>query len=88
MKPYSESGEKAESDAHGIPISKFFSWNGLHPSHEGITNTYLTAIAEFKNEKWFYVGDLAQGRIQHDAVTSGPFTMIVGGNPTVSSGSS
>ena len=56
--------------------------------HEGITNTYLTTIAEFKNEKWFYIGDLDQGRIQHDAVTSGSYTMIVGGNPTVASGSS
>ena len=28
-----ESGEIAESDEHKISISKFFSWNGLHPSH-------------------------------------------------------
>ena len=53
----------------------------------GGTNTQ-EIIAEFKNEKWLYVEDLAQGRIQHDAVTSGPYTMIVGGNPTVASGSS
>ena len=31
-KPYSESGEKTESDKPKIPISKKISWNGLHPS--------------------------------------------------------
>ena len=29
----SESGEKTESDVHKIPISKNFSWYGLHPSY-------------------------------------------------------
>ena len=54
----------------------------------GITNTYLSTIAQFKNDGWIYAGDLAQGKIQHAAITSGPYTMIVGGNPTVSQGSS
>ena len=30
-KPYSESGEKTESDEDKISISNIFSWNGLHP---------------------------------------------------------
>ena len=32
LEPYSESGEKTESDEPKISISKNFSWNGLHPS--------------------------------------------------------
>ena len=56
--------------------------------YTGITNTYSSTIAEFKGERWYNAGDMAQGKQQHAAITSGPFTMIVGGNPTVSQGSS
>ena len=56
--------------------------------YTGITNEYSSTIAEFKNDRWIYAGDLAQGKQQHNAITSGPYTMIVGGNPSVSQGSS
>ena len=56
--------------------------------YTGITNEYSSIIAEFKDDRWIYAGDMAQGKQQHDAITSGPYTMIVGGNPSVSQGSS
>jgi len=48
----------------------------------GYTNgsPYLTStIAEYKNGNWKNVGNLAQARNGHGAITSGSITMVVGG---------
>ena len=39
-----------------------------------------TIIAEYKNDEWYNVGNLKQSRYAHSAITSGPLTMIIGGN--------
>ena len=36
-------------------------------------------IAEYKNDKWYNVGSLKQSRHSHGAITSGSFTMVIGG---------
>ena len=52
-KPYSESGEKTESDVHKIPISKIFSWNGLHPSLHPYCKNKVT-VQQNKNYIYCY----------------------------------
>ena len=42
---------------------------------------YLSIIAEYKNGSWKNIGNLAQARDSHGAITSGSVTMIVGGSP-------
>ena len=36
-------------------------------------------IAEFRNNQWRKLGDLAKGRSEHGSISVGPRTMIVGG---------
>ena len=38
-------------------------------------------IAEYKDGSWTNIGNLAQGRHAHGAITSGSITMVVGGQP-------
>ena len=48
----------------------------------GFTNgsPYQTStIAEYNNESWKSVGNLAQARSGHGGITDGPITMVVGG---------
>ena len=45
----------------------------------GSPNT-ISIIAEYRNGSWKNVGNLAQARNSHGAITSGPVTMIIGGN--------
>ena len=42
---------------------------------------YTSTIAEYKDGNWKNVGNLAQARRSHGAITSGSITMIVGGIP-------
>ena len=42
---------------------------------------YKTAIiAEYKNDRWYNVGNLHQSRHGHGAITSSGLTMVVGGS--------
>ena len=41
----------------------------------------ISTIAEFKNGNWKKVGDLAQARMSHGAITLGSTIMVVGGWP-------
>ena len=43
---------------------------------------YSPTIAEFKNDHWRKLGDLAQGRSGHGSISIGQQTMIVGGYTT------
>ena len=43
--------------------------------------SYTSTIAEYKDGNWKNVGNLAQARHGHGAITSGSITMVVGGNP-------
>ena len=51
-----------------------------------VTNTQnlrpaeISVIAEYKNDEWYNVGNLKQSRYAHGAITSGPLTMVIGGN--------
>ena len=50
----------------------------------GYTNgspSYTSTIAEYKDGIWKAVGNLAQARRYHGAITSGSTTMVVGGSP-------
>ena len=48
----------------------------------GVPVDYFTStIAEYKNGNWKNVGDLAQARHAHGAITSGSITMVLGGYP-------
>ena len=38
-----------------------------------------TTIAEYKNGKWNYVGDLVERRYSHEAISLGSTIMVVGG---------
>ena len=49
--------------------------NGQYP------NQYTSIIAEYKDGNWRNVGALSQARHQHDAITMGSVTMIIGGYP-------
>ena len=40
---------------------------------------YTSTIAEYKDGNWKNVGNLAQARYRHRAITSGSITMVVGG---------
>ena len=40
-----------------------------------------STIAEYKDGNWKNVGNLAQARYGHGAITSGSVTMVVGGYP-------
>ena len=40
---------------------------------------YTSTIAEYKDGNWKNVGNLAQARHAHGAITSGSITMVVGG---------
>ena len=42
-------------------------------------------IAEYKNDQWYNVGSLKQSRNGHGAITSGSFTMVIGGSSPDSS---
>ena len=42
---------------------------------------YTSTIAEYKDGSWKNVGNLAQARYGHGAITSGSITMVVGGIP-------
>ena len=42
---------------------------------------YSSTIAEYKDGSWKNVGNLAQARHGHGAITSGSVTMVVGGQP-------
>ena len=39
-------------------------------------------IAEYKNDKWYNVGNLNQSRHAHAAITYGSLTMVIGGTST------
>ena len=39
----------------------------------------ISIIAEYKNGSWKNIGNLAQARDSHGAITSGSVTMILGG---------
>ena len=39
----------------------------------------LSVIAEYKNDEWFNIGNLQQARSSHGAITSGSWTMVIGG---------
>ena len=39
-----------------------------------------SVIAEYKNDEWFNIGNLQQARYSHGAITSGSWTMIIGGS--------
>ena len=43
--------------------------------------SYTSAIVEYKDGSWTNVGNLAQARMGHGAITSGSITMVVGGYP-------
>ena len=43
--------------------------------------SYISTIAEYKDGSWKNVGNLAQARHAHGAITSGSSTMVVGGYP-------
>ena len=46
------------------------------------SSPYTTStIAEYKDGSWKNVGNLAQARHAHGAITSGSITMVVGGYP-------
>ena len=51
-------------------------WNG---ESDGETDK-SSVIAEYKNDKWFNIGNLQQARYSHGAITSGSWTMIIGGS--------
>ena len=38
-----------------------------------------SVIAEYKNDEWFNIGNLQQARSSHGAITSGSWTMVIGG---------
>ena len=40
---------------------------------------YSSTIAEYKNGNWKNIGNLAQARRGHGAITSGSVTMVAGG---------
>ena len=42
---------------------------------------FTSTIAEYKDGNWEKVGDLAQARYSHGAITSESVTMILGGYP-------
>ena len=42
---------------------------------------YTSTIAEYKDGSWKNIGNLAQARRAHGAITSGSITMVVGGIP-------
>ena len=46
------------------------------------TGSRTTVIAEYKDEKWSNVGNLNTSRHVHGAITSGLWTMILGGSST------
>ena len=48
-------------------------------------SAYTSTIAEYKDGSWKKVGNLAQARMAHSAMTSGSVTMIVGGYPNTGS---
>ena len=41
--------------------------------------TSVTTIAEFKENKWRKVGDLAEGRSRHSSISFGGETLVFGG---------
>ena len=47
----------------------------------GGSPAYTSTIAEYKDGNWEKVGDLAQRRYSHGAITSESVTMILGGYP-------
>ena len=53
---------------------------GITNGSPGTNGRIISTIAEYKNGSWKNVGNLAQARNSHGAITSGPFTIIVGGN--------
>ena len=40
----------------------------------------LSVIAEYKNDEWFNIGNIQQARYSHGAITSGLWTMMIGGS--------
>ena len=49
--------------------------------YTGGSPSIISTIAEYKNGSWKNIGNLAQARYRHSAITSGPVTIIVGGWP-------
>ena len=49
--------------------------------YTGGSPSVTSTIAEYRDGNWKNVGDLAQSRSSHGAITSGSITMVVGGNP-------
>ena len=47
--------------------------------YTGGSPRYISTIAEYKDGNWKNVGNLAQARYGHGAITSGSVTMVVGG---------
>ena len=47
----------------------------------GYSGEIISTIAEYKYGSWKNIGNLAQARKFHGAITSGSITMIVGGDP-------
>ena len=45
----------------------------------GTYDDIISIIAEYKNGSWKNIGNLAQARDSHGAITSGSVTMILGG---------
>ena len=49
--------------------------------YTGVYQQKLSTIAEYKDGNWENVGNLAQARYAHGAITSGSISMVVGGEP-------
>ena len=61
------------STGQNVLIIGGYTYSSLYPR--------TTTIAEYKYGNWKNVGNLAQGRHGHGAITSGSVTMVVGGEP-------
>ena len=49
-------------------------------TYDSSTGNKTPVIAEYKNDQWYNVGSLKQSRHAHGAITSGSFTMVIGGS--------
>ena len=45
----------------------------------GWTDSYSDVIAQFKNNAWSLYGNLQKPRSNHESISSGDLTMIIGG---------
>ena len=51
---------------------------GYNGESDGVSDV-SSVIAEYKNDEWFNIGNLQQARSSHGAITSGSWTMVIGG---------